>query len=146
MVEPCASGAWHIHAIIIFNDRHKVLSTDDVTACWLKGYSDSRYVDNARGLAKYFEVAEISEEEAAWIGYENLSIGQVKGLRAKFYPTGTHLYRVSRGIKRPTKQQMTYGEAKENIGTAQQIGKTDIALIDEWGNEVNRLHREESLK
>lgn len=146
VVEPCATGSWHLHSIIFFADPHTTLSKEQVQECWLKGYSCTRYVDNPRGLAKYFEVAEITEDKAALIGVENLSKAQVKGLRAGFYPAGTHLYRTSRGIKRPTKELMTYGKASSIIGDSSLVAKTELALIDESGYELNRLQREEYLK
>lgn len=40
----------------------------------------------------------------------------IKGGRMYLYPSGTNIYRYSRGIKKPEQQRMTYYEAKHIIG------------------------------
>ena len=46
------------------------------------------------------------------------------------YPPKFNLYRISRGIKKPVKEYMTYKQAKEKVGLAQPTYTSSLILTD----------------
>lgn len=46
------------------------------------------------------------------------------------YPPNFNLYRISRGIKKPIKEYMSYKKAKEKVGSAQPTYTSSIVLSD----------------
>ena len=46
------------------------------------------------------------------------------------YPPKFNLYRISRGIKKPIKQYMSYRQAKEKVGSAKPTYTSSICLCD----------------
>ena len=46
------------------------------------------------------------------------------------YPPNFNLYRISRGIKKPIKEYMSYKKAKEKVGSAQPTYTSSICLTD----------------
>ena len=46
------------------------------------------------------------------------------------YPPGFNIYRISRGIKKPTKEYMSYEDAKEKIGECNPTFSKTISLKD----------------
>ena len=47
------------------------------------------------------------------------------------YPPGFHIFRWSKGIKKPTVTYMTAGEANEKVGAATLTFEKTVALSDE---------------
>lgn len=53
------------------------------------------------------------------------------------YPPNFNLYRISRGIKKPVKEYMSYKTAKEKVGFGEPTYKSSILLNDIENNFSN---------
>lgn len=98
VVEPQASGAWHVHALI--KGKYDI----DYKALWEHGeqifIEDLNNVDNV----------------GAYLSAYLTNTKGKKGERLHFYPQGMQIYRHSRGIKEPDIEYITPEEAKKIIG------------------------------
>lgn len=59
------------------------------------------------------------------------------------YPTGTNLYRASRGIRKPDRQEMSYLQAKERLGDATKVYDSGYHLVDDETSYENIVIYEE---
>lgn len=132
VVEPHASGNFHCHVLLKFNDMEKhPLDKQIVKDIWGLGEQvDVRDLDNVDNVGAYVS-SYLTDMPVEDIPVEKLLEGKVgtgvkevdgkvivKGARLRYYPKGIRIYRPSKGIERPTREQMTYLKAKEYIGTA----------------------------
>lgn len=53
------------------------------------------------------------------------------------YPPNFNLYRISRGIKKPVKEYMSYKKAKEKVGSAQPTYTSSLMVNDNDNNFSN---------
>ncbi len=138
VVEPQGSGAWHCHVILIFPTTHHYIPNEDIARMWGQGFTSTKAlksqfgndVDNVGAyLTAYLgdipldEVLAKSgltsqdEVKTAYVFNEKLNKMEekhfVKGARLKYYPRHFKLYRHSRGIFEPIKEEMTFLEAKK---------------------------------
>ena len=58
------------------------------------------------------------------------------------YPPNFNLYRISRGIKKPIKEYMSYKKAKEKVGCAKPTYTSSFCLIDDDTNFSNIISYE----
>ena len=120
-VEAQGRGAFHLHIIMIFSNPPPYIESSVIAEIWRHGFVSIKKIrgdvdDLGSYLTAYLTDLAISEE--------NFSLDMVgktatfkngkailKGERLKLIPTGINIYRVSRGIKRPTVFKIEYGEA-----------------------------------
>ena len=101
-IEPQKRGAWHMHAILIWNRPRPYVDNNGVLApMWGQGFTKIQAVpqdcDNLGAyLSAYLADMELGDEQQQKTGkkYE-------KGARLKLYPVGVQIFRHSRGIQRP---------------------------------------------
>lgn len=132
VVEPHASGNFHCHVLLKFNDMEKhPLDKQILKDIWGLGEQvDVRNLDDVDNVGAYVS-SYLTDMPVEDIPVEKLIEGKVgtgvkevdgkvivKGARLHYYPKGIRIYRPSGGIKKPTREQMTYLKAKEYIGTA----------------------------
>lgn len=133
VVEPHASGNFHCHVLLKFNDMEKhPLDKQIVKNIWGLGeqvdVKDLEDVDNIGAYVSSYltdvPVEEISPNDLLQGNVKGTGVKEVdgklivKGARLHYYPKGMRIYRSSKGIEKPTREQMTYLKAKEYIGTA----------------------------
>lgn len=63
----------------------------------------------------------------------------IKGGRLYMYPPKFNLYRISRGIKKPTKEFYSYHVAKEKIGLTNPTFSTGYSLTDSVNSFTNKV-------
>lgn len=127
VAEPQGRGAWHMHLLIIFNEKAPYIDNNILANYWGHGFTQVKAVDNSVDnvgayLTAYLTDVPLDEYEGDIIK-EQLAIKQdkdgkkyVKGARLHMYPPGMRLYRCSRGIKRPIVSRETYKEALQGVG------------------------------
>lgn len=140
--EPQGRGAWHAHAIFIFNDIAPYMDNKEVYKLWdNKGwvkikamYSDNMGAYYSAYLADMeFTIESTSNPE---IDLKHCEIKEVngkkyiKGARLYLYPTGFNLYRTSKGIKKPIVEEMEYIKAKEKVTGDTMTYEKNIMLED----------------
>lgn len=160
--EPQARGAWHLHAVFIFDYKAPYMENKVVADCWKQGFVTVKRleeVDNVGAyLTAYLGDMELSEAQQAniyvnpnkelkTVDYEDdngnkQSKRYVKGARLKMYPPGFHIFRWSNGIKKPVVSLTSYKQAKEKASSAKLTFTKTIALEDPEKDFKNNLQYE----
>lgn len=125
--EPQGRGAWHLHAILIFQERAPFLLPEEVAEAWRQGFVKIKKVDDCDNVGAYLSAylgdldvdddrpgSELKEVTAQVGSSEKKRV--VKGARLALYPPGMHIFRWSKGIKKPTRSVIPYVVAKEKAG------------------------------
>ncbi len=140
--EPQARGAWHLHVILIFPYYAPFMDNKKVAKIWGRGFVNVRALKSCDNLGAYLtaylanmdltdkSLSEFIDEPSD----EFLKIDKpkkvVKGGRLKFYPKGFHIFRYSRGIKKPDIRYMFYDDAKKEVGNAVLTYSRAIRFVD----------------
>ena len=125
--EPQGRGAWHLHAILIFPEHAPFLLPEEVSEAWRQGFVKIKKIDTCDNVGAYLSAylgdlavdedcqgSELKEVTAQIGSSEQKRV--VKGARLSLYPPGMHIFRWSRGIKKPTRSVLPYAKAKEKAG------------------------------
>ncbi len=154
--EPQARGAWHCHIILIFDKEAPFIENKVIEEIWGHGFTKTQKIDgNIDDLGAYFSayLGDLPIEEADAIGYKYTdkdikkvddevnknSKHYIKGARLSLYPPNFNLYKISRGIKKPSKKVMTYRNAREKIGQNEPIYVRGIKFIDTDTEFTNKI-------
>ena len=157
VLEPHASGNFHMHVLMRFNDLNSIyIPNAELAELWGKGFvtvQSLQGVDNIGAyLSAYLADIEVPEENSKRLeGHPDLVEKEVngstkkflKGARLVFYPTGVNIYRKSKGIKEAEKVKMKYKNAQKKVGAANPNFKYGVELIDEEKNFRNTLIKEQ---
>lgn len=154
--EPQARGAWHLHCIIIFDYIAPFIPNSEIERLWGQGFTKTSKLDNIDNIGAYLtaylgdmELEEflgsgikykyITYKEVSSIGDINLDKPKkfVKGGRLYMYPPNFNLYRISRGIRKPEKQYMSYKNAKEKVGSVKPTYTSSLMIIDDCNDFSN---------
>lgn len=166
-VEPQARGAWHVHMLLFFPSRAPFIPLHGPKSCdllWPHGAYQIREPNNVDNFGAYLSAylgnVELSEYESSFgEPPDSVSVVEldtvdpdtmlpikkkfVKGGRLHYYPAQMHIFRWSRGIKKPLVEQMTYAEAKEKTSSAKLVFSSDVSLTDASSGFCNRTHYEQ---
>ena len=159
--EPQGRGAWHLHVLLIFDHVAPFMPNEVVADCWKKGFVTIKRIDDVDNVGAYLtaylcdvDVEEFKKE------YPNMDMGEVKEIEFKdengeiknkkyvkggrlwMYPPGFHIFRYSKGIKKPEVSEMTYFEEKEKIGSAKPTYSQTILLNDDVSGFRNTITKE----
>ena len=110
VAEPQNRGAWHLHCLFIFPGRRPYIPNDKMAEIWGHGYSKTKRITGGDNISGYLcaYLTDMSLYEIT--GDKTKKKAIVKGARLELYPKGFHLFRCSKGIKRPKKEEITYEE------------------------------------
>ena len=158
VVEPQERGAWHVHELLIWQNEAPYIPNKLLAEKWGNGFVQIKKVkencDNIGAyLSPYLTDLEIDPTTANFDEIHGENIKEVetdengqkttkkflKGARLSLYPPGMRIYRNSRGIKKPTEEMTTYGEAIKKVselGASKTYEKT-IELSDEMEEGFN---------
>lgn len=146
VVEPQGRGAWHIHCLLRFNELDEVyIPNTDIARLWGYGFvkvKSLNRVDNVGAyLTAYLADLELDDESLNVALREQREIlikevdGQnkafIKGGRLHMYPSGMNLYRKSRGIKMPARNEMVYCEVKKIVGPSEPHYQRKVVINDD---------------
>lgn len=155
VVEPQERGAWHCHVLIRFNDLDKVyVKNEDLRSLWGLGFvtiKSLKNVDNIGAyLSAYLSDVELTNENALKVALDQSEMvvknvdGKekkfVKGGRLHLYPPGMNLYRKSKGIIEPEREEMSFRDIKKVVGSAKPHYQKSITIEnDDFTNTINYL-------
>lgn len=129
--EPQGRGAWHLHAVLIFDHKAPYMANAAVADCWRKGFVTIKRLDDVDNVGAYLTayLGDMELHECAAQGMtihgegvklveyteegQKKSKAYIKGARMRLYPPQFHIFRWSRGCKKPIIEQMTYGRAQK---------------------------------
>ena len=127
--EPQGRGAWHANVLVKRQEGvDAYIPHKDLESLWGHGFVWVRKLIGVDDIGAYLSayLADVPVEEYInipddWRGHEGILEKEkgkkfVKGARLRWYPSGMHLYRRSKGIVEPEKEFMHYGEALKVVG------------------------------
>lgn len=152
VVEPQGRGAWHCHVLVRFNDMDKVfIKNKDLKAIWGHGFvtiKALKEVDNIGAyLSAYLTDVELTEENFLGVLTSDCEVDikevegkkYIKGGRLHMYPSGMNLYRKSKGIFEPEREEMKFKDIKKVVGAATPHYQKAIHLDDEENDYQNTI-------
>lgn len=153
VLEPHASGKYHMHVLLRFNDVEEIfISNSELATIWQNGFVNVKSlagVDNIGAyLSAYMSDLEVPEDYSK-TNYEEKTVeGKkkkfIKGGRLAFYPSGVNLYTKTKGIVYPERIEMTYKKAKKNVvRSAKPHYKKTIEINDTEKNFTNTITYEQ---
>lgn len=127
IVEPQARGAWHIHAVFIWDHEAPFIPNADISELWQQGFTKIKAlndVDNVGAyLTAYLADVELPEDTPQDQNIKEVEVKEedgkirkkkiLKGGRLNLYPPGINLFRRSRGIKDPLVHEIPTYELRE---------------------------------
>lgn len=162
--EPQGRGAWHLHCIFIFDKKAPFIDNNSVLEkMWPYGFTSTmnlKSIDNVGAyLTAYLGDMELTEENVLLLKENGVNISKInlkdvyeiegkklktpksfiKGGRLYMYPPKFNLYRISKGIKKPIKEVMTYKKAQEKIGDLSPTYSSAISLTDNTTDYNNTI-------
>ena len=153
VLEPHASGNFHMHVLMRFNDLGNIyIPNKELADIWGNGFVQIQSLKNVDNIGAYvsayladIEVPDALEGHADVV--EKEVNGQkkkfLKGARLRFYPTGVNIYRKSKGIRDAEKERMSYETAQKKLGAATPNFKYGVELIDNEKDFRNTLIKEQ---
>ena len=156
VLEPHATGNWHIHALLRFNDLSEVyIANAELAEIWGHGFvkiNSLKDVDNIGAyVSAYLTDIEVTNENILGFASNGKEMAvketegkvYVKGARLKYYPPGVNIFTKTKGIVYPERTIMPYEQAKRIVGAATPHYKKSIALSDEEKGFENTITYEQ---
>lgn len=136
VVEPQGRGAWHCHVLMRFNDLDKVyIKNSELRELWGLGFvtiKSLKDVDNIGAyLSAYLTDIDLDDVKDTKTALKVVSDGCeiktkvidgkekkfLKGGRLHMYPPGMNMYRKSKGIIKPEREEMKFKDIKKVVGS-----------------------------
>ena len=139
VAEPQNRGAWHIH-LMLKGDKPLYIHHNVINELWGLGRTETvrlKSDDVGRYYVAYFTNLEIEAKDE-----KSKEKKYIKGARLPFYPSGMKIYRTTRGIEKPPKIDITFGELKEQFGVP--IWKQEYDIVKKTNDieeVVNTLYK-----
>ena len=154
VLEPHASGKWHLHVLMRFNDLSEVyIANAQLAEIWGHGFvkiNSLKDVDNIGAyVSAYLTDIEVANEEISKFGSKEVEVKEVegkvylKGERLKYYSPGVNIFTKTKGIEYPERTIMPYERAKKIVGAATPHYKKSIAISDEEKGFENTITYEQ---
>lgn len=144
IVEPQASGSYHIHALVkTTNGSRLFVPKKQLDKLWTFGGTYISRITDVDNLGAYFcsYFTNVDYFEGTYL-QEKYPSGKliVKNSRLPLYPQNFKIYRCSKGISRPKPVTMPFGEIKNIVGNAKPVQMFSKEIIS-----VNDSHEESIL-
>lgn len=108
VLEPQASGRWHLHVLMkTMNNSKLYIPNSDIENLWGKGFTSTKRLKNSDNVSAYV-MAYVSNIEIDLKSSDKgkaISKKVIKGGRLSFYPKGIRIYRRSRNLVDPKIQK-----------------------------------------
>lgn len=108
VLEPQASGRWHLHVLMkTMNNSKLYIPNSDIEKLWGKGFTSTKRLKNSDNVSAYV-MAYVSNIEIDLKSSDKgkaISKKVIKGGRLSFYPKGIRIYRRSRNLVDPKIQK-----------------------------------------
>lgn len=134
ILEPQGRGAWHLHLIVIFDEKAPFIPNEEIANMWSHGFTNTRKIDNVDNVGAYLSayLGDLPFEEAEQMGinteyapYKTLEVEDesgnkvskkfIKGGRLPLYPAGVHIMRHSKDCIKPSVEVCTNEEAEFKV-------------------------------
>ncbi|MBR2041743.1 MAG: hypothetical protein IJ945_05185 [Oscillospiraceae bacterium] len=134
ILEPQGRGAWHLHLIVIFDEKAPFIPNEEIANMWSHGFTNTRKIDNVDNVGAYLSayLGDLPFEEAEQMGinteyapYKTLEVEDesgnkvskkfIKGGRLPLYPAGVHIMRHSKDCIKPVVEVCTNEEAEFKV-------------------------------
>lgn len=148
VVEPQGRGAWHCHLLIRFNDMDKVfVKNAELRAIWGLGFVTIKPLKDIDNIGAYLSayLSDIELTEGVKVD-DALTVKEVegkkyiKGGRLHMYPPGMNIYRKSKGIVAPEREEMRYKDIKKVVGSVKPHYQKSYHIENEdFQNTINYL-------
>lgn len=105
VLEPQASGSWHLHGLVKKkNGSFPFVKNEVVASMWRQGFTKTKKLKDSDNISAYL-MAYLTDmpKEDILADTKNNKKSIIKGARLHFYPSGVHIYRNSRGLRQPVK-------------------------------------------
>lgn len=104
VLEPQATGSWHLHGLIKKQDGKLpyIDNNEVIEPMWDQGFTKTKRLKDTDNVASYL-MAYLTDIPKDEVVPGTSKKGVIKGARLHFYPSGVHIYRGSRGLKKPVK-------------------------------------------
>lgn len=146
VTEPQARGAWHLHVIMIFEDKAPYIANDELYKVWGKGFVKVKNMTGGVDFGLYFTASlrdmPLDEAKQAGIKIDPQQVSNkkyVKGARLELYPSGVHIFNCSKGIARPKKETMTKAQADLLVKDMRKIGGYSQPITNSEGRCINKI-------
>lgn len=155
VIEPHATGNWHLHVLLRFNDLQSIYIPNETLRddIWGNGWvtiKSLKDVDNIGAyVSAYLTDVEVTEENIIGLVSKEFEFKQAddkwyaKGARLAFYPPGMNIYAKTKGIKYPERKEMSYASAKKIVGAATPHYKKSLSISDEEKDFYNVITYEQ---
>lgn len=148
--EPQGRGAWHQHMIMIFPSTAPYLENSVVASIWRQGFVNIQALNDIDNIGAYLSAylgdVEVNEPVnnggiPSGLPVKETDTGKkyIKGARMYMYPPQFHIFRWSKGIKKPVVSSMSYLEAKEKVRGATQTFSKGLLIADDQSGFSNTL-------
>lgn len=156
--EPQGRGAWHCHCIFIFDKKAPFIPNKEIEILWGNGFTKTNKLDDIDNIGAYltaylgdidlssciennisYDSKDIKEITEIWNKKLKVPKKFVKGGRLSMYPPNFNIYRISRGIKAPSKEYYSYHVIKEKAGLRLPTYSKAISLTDNEKNFSNKI-------
>ena len=161
VVEPHASGMFHVHALIRARDaEYLYIPNETMAKIWGHGMTETERLEDIDHMGAYviayMSNAELDPESAKYYAAEGDVVEKdgkkyLKGARLDYYPDGMKIHRHSRDIIKPDK--LTGSDAHRELArlraldaTAKYINVKEIEQTDDAGNTRTAYVQTEQYK
>lgn len=151
VLEPQARGVWHIHLILIWDNKRPFIDNNGTFApMWGHGFTKIQACPNSDNLGAYLSaylgdipVSEYSGDITKAPIKTVKGKKYIKGGRLSLYPVGTNIYRHSRGIKKPVSEVVPVADIhKEKVSSGARTYKAVYAVTDEKTDKKTYISKE----
>ncbi len=150
-VEPQKRGAWHIHAIFIYNNTAPYIENSIISKAWKQGFVSIEAVDNCDDMGAYLcayltdldisdQPNEITPDIKSVIDRNGVPKRIKKGARLCMYPSGMHIFRWSQNCIKPTKQIMPSYQADRLVKNHPLVYEKTSVIEDTENNFQNIIN------
>jgi len=159
VVEPQGRGAWHCHVLMRFNDLDTIfIKNSELRQIWGLGWLTIKSLKNVDNIGAYLSayLADVELTDSLDSNSVNVVLTEerqivtkvvdgnekkfIKGGRLHMYPPGMNLYRKSKGIVEPDKQEMKFKDVKKVVGsTKPHYQKAYHIQNDDFENTISFL-------
>ncbi|WP_460292364.1 rolling circle replication-associated protein, partial [Bacillus cereus] len=153
VLEPHASGNFHMHVLLRFNDIPNIyIENSELAEIWGNGFVTIQSLKNVDNIGAYVSAyltdIEVSDDaEGDLVEEKEVQGGSkkkfVKGGRLHFYPTGVNIYRKSKGIEEPLVEKTSYKTAQKKLGAATPNFVFGVEIIDDENDFKNTIIKEQ---
>ena len=157
VLEPHATGNFHMHVLMRFNDLENIyIPNAEFAEICGNGFVQIQSLKNVDNIGAYVSAyladIEVPEDKVKNLeGHPDLIEKEVngkkkkfmKGARLVFYPTGVNIYRKSKGIRDAEIEKMSYKTAQKKLGAVTPNFKYGVELIDNENDFRNTLIKEQ---